>query len=79
MRGMWRVAVHNDHVTSFEVVVHYLQTLCYFSFDDALEATRRIDQAGAADVAELPGQGEAEQLAVAFQRRGIHATVSPAR
>lgn len=76
---MWRVAVHNDHVTSFEVVVHYLQTLCSLSFDDALGTTRRIEQAGSVDVAELPGQGEAEQLAVAFQRRGIHATVSQAR
>jgi ATP-dependent Clp protease adapter protein ClpS len=72
------VAIRNDHVTCFEVVVHYLQTLCAFSFDDAVELTRRVDRAGSADVAELPGQGEAESLAVAFQRRGIHATVRPA-
>ncbi len=58
--------------------MHYLQTLCSFSFDDALAMTRRIHQTGAADVAEVPGQGEAEQLAVAFQRRGIHASVRPA-
>ncbi len=75
---MWRVAVHNDHVTGFEVVVHYLQTLCSFSFDDALAVARRINQTGAADVAEVPGQGEAEHLAVAFQRRGIHASVRQA-
>ncbi|MFI7673609.1 ATP-dependent Clp protease adaptor ClpS [Actinophytocola sp. NPDC049390] len=75
---MFRVALHNDHVTCFEVVVHYLQTLCSFSFDDALGLTRRIDQDGTADVAELPGRDEAEQLAVAFQRRGIHASVRTA-
>lgn len=72
------VAVHNDHVTSFEVVVHYLQTLCSLPFDDALRTTRRVEREGAVDVAELPGQGEAEQLAVAFQRRGIHASVRAA-
>lgn len=72
---MWRVAVHNDHVTSFEVVVHYLQTLCRFSFDDALRLAFDIEQLGSVDVAELPGQGEAEQLVVAFQRHGIHAMI----
>jgi ATP-dependent Clp protease adapter protein ClpS len=71
------VAIHNDHVTCAQVVVHYLQTLCAFSFDDAMNLTRRADHTGSVDVAELPGQGEAESLAVAFQRRGIHATVRP--
>lgn len=75
---MWRIAVHNDHVTCFEIVVHYLQTLCSLSFDDALDLTRRVDRDGSVDVAELAGQGEAEQLAVAFQRRGIHASVRAA-
>lgn len=75
---MWRVEVHNDHVTAFEVVVHYVQTLCSLSFDDALELTRRIEQTGSADVAVVPGQGEAEHLAVALQRRGIHASVRSA-
>lgn len=75
MPGVWRVAVRNDNVTSFHVVVHYLQTLCSFSFDDAARLTAEIDDGGSADVAEVAGQREAEDLAVAFQRRGIHATV----
>jgi hypothetical protein len=62
-------------VTCFQVIVFYLQALCSFSFEDAVEVTRRVDETGSADVAEVAGQGEAEQLAVAFQRRGIHATV----
>jgi hypothetical protein len=65
-------------VTCFEVVVHYLQTLCSLSFDDALGLTRQIERNGSMEVAELPGQGDAEQLAVAFQRRGIHASVRSA-
>lgn len=75
---MWRVAVHNDHVTCFQVVVQYLQTLCSYSFEDAVELTTRIDRDGSMDVAELPGQSEAEHLVVAFQRRGIHATLRQA-
>ncbi len=58
--------------------MHYLQTLCSFSFEDAVGVTRRIEEAGSVDVAEVPGQGEAEQLAVAFQRHGIHASVRSA-
>ena len=60
------------------MVIHYLQKLCSFSFDDAVGMTRRIERDGSADVAEVAGQAEAEQLAVAFQRRGIHASVRAA-
>ena len=75
---MWRVILHNDNVTCFESVIHYLQKLCSLSFDDALATTRRIHQTGSTHVAEVAGQAEAEQLAVAFQRRGIHASVGAA-
>lgn len=72
---MWRVILHNDNVTSFESVIHYLQKLCSLSFDDALAVTRQIERHGSVAVSEVAGQAEAEQLAVAFQRRGIHASV----
>ena len=75
---MWRVTLHNDHVSCFESVVHHLQKLCSLSFDDALGTTRRIERDGAADVAEVAGQAEAEQLAVAFQCRGLPASVRQA-
>jgi hypothetical protein len=74
---VWRVALPDDHVTCFQVVVHYVQTLCSFSFEDAVDVVRRGELDGSVDVAEVAGQAEAEQLAVAFQRRGIHATVGP--
>lgn len=75
---MWRVILHNDNVTCFESVIHYLQKLCSFSFEDALQVTRRIELDGSVGVAEMAGQDEAEQLAVTFQRRGIHASVGAA-
>ena len=72
---MWRVAVHDDNVNSVPMVVHCLQQLVPLTFEDAVVATWRVDEDGSADVAEHPGQDEAELLAAALQRRGLHATV----
>ncbi|MGB3444639.1 MAG: ATP-dependent Clp protease adaptor ClpS [Actinophytocola sp.] len=75
---VWRVSAHNDDVTSFEVVVYLLMTVCSFSFDDALAVTRRIERDGSVDVAAFDERGEAEALVVTLLRRGVHAMVRSA-
>jgi ATP-dependent Clp protease adapter protein ClpS len=72
--AVWRVVIHNDHVNSLVVVVHLVQTLCAMAVEEALRLGVEVDRRGSAEVAAFPGQGEAEELVVAFQRRGVHAT-----
>jgi ATP-dependent Clp protease adaptor protein ClpS len=71
---VWRVVIHNDHVNSFVVVVHLVQTLCVMALEEAVRLAVDVDRRGSAEVAAFPEQGEAEELVVAFQRRGLHAT-----
>ena len=71
---VWRVVIHNDQVNSFAVVAHVVQTLCFMAVEEAVRVAVEVDDRGSADVAAFPGQGEAEELVVAFQRRGLHAT-----
>ena len=71
---VWRVVIHNDHVNSFRVVVHLVQTLCAMALEEAARLAVEVDRRGSAEVAAFPEQGRAEELVVAFQRRGLHAT-----
>lgn len=72
---VWRVVIHNDQVNSLAVVVHLVHTLCARTLEDAGQLAAQIHYCGSAEVAALPEQGGAEQLVVAFQRRGLNATV----
>jgi ATP-dependent Clp protease adapter protein ClpS len=71
---MWRVVILDDHVNSYAVVVHLLQTLCGMTLEHAARFTNDVHRRGSAEVAAFPEQGQAERLVVAFQRRGVHAT-----
>lgn len=74
---MWRVVLHDDEVTSFAVVVHVVQTLCGMTVDDAMNVAATVHHHRKADVAEYADQAAAEHLVVAFQRRGIDASLRP--
>jgi ATP-dependent Clp protease adapter protein ClpS len=72
---VWRVVIHNDRVNSFAVVVHLMQTFCAMAVEEAARLTNEVHRRGSAEIAEFPSQGEAEQLVIAFQRRGLDASI----
>ncbi len=69
------VRVHNDDITSALVVMHTLHQVCGHPWPEAIETPRRVHTDGKGDVATCTTQAEAEDLVVALQRRGLHATV----
>lgn len=75
---MWRVVIHNDQVNSFAVVIYLMHTFCAMAVEEAAALAYEVHLRGSAVVAEFPAQGDAEQLVVAFQRRGLDASVRPA-
>jgi ATP-dependent Clp protease adapter protein ClpS len=73
--GVWRVVIHNDHVNSVAVVVHFLQTFCAMALAEAMHAASTVHHHGSVEIAGFPDQAAAEHLVVAFQRRGIDASI----
>lgn len=65
----------HDRVNSFAVVVHLVQSLCARTLEEATQVVTHAQQHGSTEVAALPERDTAEQLVVAFQRRGLNATV----
>jgi ATP-dependent Clp protease adapter protein ClpS len=72
---VWRVVIHNDQVNSYPVVVHLLHTLCALPLPDAVSLAAAVHYQSSVEVAAFPDQGSAEQLVVAFQRRGLDAMI----
>lgn len=71
----WRVVIHDDHVNSVAVVVHFLQTFCAMAVGDAMHVASTVHHHGSAEVAEFAEPTGAEHLVVAFQRRGLDASI----
>jgi ATP-dependent Clp protease adapter protein ClpS len=65
-------------VNSFAIVAYLLHTLCAMALEEAIRLTFEVHQHGSAEVGTFPAQAQAEELVVAFQRRGLHATTRPA-
>lgn len=71
----WRVVVHDDHVNSFVVVVHLVQSLCAKSLEETARLAAQVHRCGSAEVAVVSDLGGAEQMVVALQRHGLDASV----
>lgn len=67
--------IHNDNVNSFAIVVHLVHTLCALPLPEAAHLAAEVHYQRSAEVAAFPDQGSAEQLVVAFQRRGLDAMI----
>ena len=74
-KTQWRVAIHNDRVNSFAVVVHLVHTLCAKTLEDAAQVATHAHHHGTAEVAAFRERDRAEQLVVALQRRGLNTTI----
>ncbi len=82
LEPLYRVLIHNDHITPMDFVIQILKTICYLSNEKALDIMMTAHMTGIAYVQTLP-KSEAEKridkahFAASLQGYPLHFSMEP--